>query len=95
MVAVLVAAHSPPARPNRVLAPGAPAQNINSRKNEVKLHAATRRPQEEGPAQAAHAAEADEEVVAPNEFMFARHASEAAGRRPVVPRAQRAAEKSL
>ena len=43
---------------------------------------ATWRPQEEGPAQAAHAAEADEEVVAPNEFMFARHASEAAGRRP-------------
>ena len=43
---------------------------------------ATRPPQQEGPAQAAHAAEGDEEVAARNEFMCARHACGAAGRRP-------------
>ena len=45
----------------------------------ISLHRIT---QEEGPAQAAHAAEADEEVVALNKFMCARHACGAAGRRP-------------
>jgi len=40
------------------------------------------RPQEEGPAQAAHAAEGEEEVGALSKFMCARHACGAAGRRP-------------
>ena len=40
------------------------------------------RPQHEGPAQAAHAAEGEEEVVALSKFMCARHACGAAGRRP-------------
>ena len=53
------------------------------------------RPQEaEGPAQAAHAAKAEGQGVALNEFMSARHASEAAGRRPPVQRAQRATAKA-
>ena len=43
---------------------------------------ATRPPQHEGPAQAAHAAEGEEEVVALSKFMCARHACGAAGRRP-------------
>ena len=43
---------------------------------------ATRRPQHEGPAQAAHAAEGEEEVVALSKFVCARHACGAAGRRP-------------
>ena len=40
------------------------------------------RPQHEGPAQAAHAAEGEEEVGALSKFMCARHACGAAGRRP-------------
>ena len=40
------------------------------------------RPQHEGPAQAAHAAEGEEEVVALSKFVCARHACGAAGRRP-------------
>ena len=40
------------------------------------------RPQHEGPAQAAHAAEGEEEVVALSKFVCAHHACGAAGRRP-------------
>ena len=40
------------------------------------------RPQHEGPAQAAHAVEGEEEVVALSKFVCARHACGAAGRRP-------------
>ena len=56
---------------------------------------ATRRPQEEGPAQAAHAAEGDEEVVALSKFMCARHACGAVGGRPPVQRAQRATARAF
>ena len=53
------------------------------------------RPQEEGPAQAAHAAEGEEEVGALSKFMCARHACGAAGKAPPVQRAQRATAKAL
>ena len=45
--------------------------------------------------EAAHAAKAEEEGVALNAFRAFRHASEAAGRRPPVQRAQRATDKAL
>ena len=53
------------------------------------------RPQHEGPAQAAHVVEGEEEVVALSKFMCARHACGAAGRRPPLQRAQRATVKAL